>query len=331
MVGLHGPALDLPPNRLRTFLMVARRQSFTRAADELHLTQPAVSMHIRKLERTLGGTLFDQIGRRVHLTATGRALYAYAERVLALEDDFRAALADLDDVCQGPFSIGTSTTIGISLLPDLLRAFTAAHPLVTLHVRIGMGDEIVAELLDGQLDVGLVTGAIEDERIEAEQITEDELVLIVPPGHRWATVASIAPHDLLGEPLLVPGQGSWNRTLIARQLAEHGVTPEVVAESNSHIAIARLVEAGVGAAIISRLAVADELTNGRLRATRLRDVDLRRPVYFAMHRGKHPSPAMRAFRALVIEAMERATDPMEAANGATAVRSASRGKVAPRR
>ncbi len=299
-------SLDLPPNQLRTFLTVARRSSFTRAAEELHLTQPAVSMHIRKLERAIGASLFDYIGRRVSLTATGQVLSQYAERVLALEDELRASLADLDDVCQGPFAIGTSTTIGISILPDLLRRFVAEHPQVTLHVRIGMGDEIVQGLLDGQLDVGIMTGDVADERIEAEPVFEDELVLIVPPDHRWATVPSIGPPELVGEPLLVPGQNSWNRSLIGRQLAAQGVTPEVVAESNSHIAIARIVEAGVGAAIVSRLSVADELAQGRLRQVPLRDVDFRRPVHLLMHRDKHRTPTMRAFGALVATVAERA-------------------------
>ena len=299
-------SLDLPPNQLRTFLTVARRSSFTRAAEELHLTQPAVSTHIRKLERAIGATLFDYIGRRVSLTATGQVLSAYAERVLALEDELRASLADLDDVCQGPFAIGTSTTIGISILPDLLRRFVAEHPQVTLHVRIGMGFEIVQGLLDGQLDVGIMVGEVGDERIEAEPMFEDELVLIVPPDHRWAAVPSVGPHDLVGEPLLVPGQNSWNRSLIGQQLAAHGVTPEVVAESNSHIAIARIVEAGVGAAIVSRLSVADELEQGRLRRVPLRDVDFRRPVYLLMHRDKHRTPTMRAFGALVATIAELA-------------------------
>ena len=298
-------SLDLPPNQLRTFLAVARRLSFTRAAEELHLTQPAVSAHIRKLERAVGATLFDQLGRRVNLTATGQVLQDYAERVLALEDELRGSLADLEDVCQGPFAIGTSTTIGISLLPDLLRRFVADHPLVTLHVRIGMGYEIVQGLLDGQLDVGIMTGEVDDERIEAEPMAEDKLVLIVPPHHRWAEEPSVGPRDLVGEPLLVPGQNSWNGSLIARQLAAHGVTPDVVAESNSHIAIARIVEAGVGVAIVSRLSVADELAQGRLRQVPLRDVDFRRPISLVMHRDRHRTPTMRAFRALVATVTER--------------------------
>src|SRR4051812_30793546 len=183
-------ALDLPPNQLRTFLAVARRLSFTRAAEELHLTQPAVSAHIRKLERALGGELFEQIGRRVGLTATGQILYPYAERMLALEEDLRAEIADVQEVCQGSLTIGTSTTVGISALPDLLRQYRQAHPLVRLQVRIGNYAEVVQWLLDGHLEVGLMPSYAPDqradERLVAIPVLEDRLVLVVDPTHRWA-------------------------------------------------------------------------------------------------------------------------------------------------
>jgi len=301
VVADFGGSLDLPPHQLRTFLTVARRLSYTRAAEELHLSQPAVSIHIRKLERAVGSTLFEHIGRRVTLTPAGEAVYAYAERALALEDELRATLADVGGVPRGPFEIGTSTTIGISILPTLVRRFVSANPQVTLHVRVGMGAEVLAELLDGQLDVGLVIGAVEHERLEAEPVMDDELVLIVSPDHPWASSQSIGPHDLVGEPMLVTWPGSWHGSLIAERLGAHGVTLDIVARSNSHPAIARLVEAGVGAGIVSRLSVADELEHGRLVAVALRDVDFRRSVYLVVHRDKHPTPALRAFRELVAE------------------------------
>src|SRR5215212_6471344 len=187
---MAAPSLDLPPNQLRTFLTVARRLSFTRAAEELHLTQPAVSAHIRKLERAIGAPLFEQIGRRVSLTATGQIVYRYAGQMIALEDELRAEIAEVQDVCRGALAIGTSTTVGISALPDLLRRYRQAYPLVRLQVRIGNFSEVVHGLLDGQLDVGLMpieTGeAALDERLESVPVIADDLVLVVPPGHRWA-------------------------------------------------------------------------------------------------------------------------------------------------
>lgn len=296
-------ALDLPPNQLRTFLAVARRLSFTRAAEELHLTQPAVSAHIRKLERAIGGALFEQIGRRVNLTATGHVLYRYAEQLLALEDELRAEIADVQDVCQGALAIGTSTTVGISVLPDLLRRYSQANPLVRLQVRIGNFQEVVHWLLDNQLDVGLMPKEIADprldERMESVPVIEDDLVLVVAPSHRWTSLPYVEPEDLAGEPFVLPGAGSRLRQQVEDVLAPFGVTPDVVAESNSLIAIARVVETGIGVSLLSRLAVADELAQQRLCEVPLRGVNAPRRVYLMIHRDKHRSPAIRAFQALL--------------------------------
>ena len=284
-------------------MKVARRLSFTRAAEELHLTQPAVSAHIRKLERAIGGTLFEQIGRRVSLTATGEVVYRYAEQVLALESELRAAIADAQEVCQGALAIGTSTTIGISVLPDILCRYRQAHPLVRLQVRIGNFPEVVHGLLDGQLDVGLIPNEAADERLddrlESVSVLEDELVLVVAPGHRWTELPSVAPEDLIGEPFVLPGVGSRLRPQVEAALAPFGVVPDVVAESNSLIAIARVVETGIGVSLLSRLAVADELEQGRLCEVTLRGVDAPRPVCLLIHRDKHRTPAIRAFQALL--------------------------------
>jgi DNA-binding transcriptional LysR family regulator len=296
-------ALDLPPNQLRTFLMVARRSSFTRAAEELHLTQPAVSAHIRKLERSIGGPLFEQIGRRVSLTATGQVVYRYAEQLMALEEELRAEIAEVQDVCQGTLAIGTSTTVGISALPELLRRYRQAHPLVRLQVRIGNFPEVVHGLLDGQLDLGLMpieTGeAALDERLESVPVIADDLVLVVPPGHRWASLGSVEPAELAGEPFVLGGAGSRLRAQVETVLAPYGVSANVVAESNSLIAIARLVEAGIGISLLSRLAVLDELAHGRLAEVAVRGIDAPRPVSLLVHRDKHRTPAIRAFQALL--------------------------------
>jgi DNA-binding transcriptional LysR family regulator len=296
-------ALDLPPNQLRTFLKVARRLSFSRAAEELHLTQPAVSAHIRKLERAIGGPLFEQIGRRVSLTATGQVVYRYAEHMMALEDELRAEIADVQDICQGALAIGTSTTVGISALPDLLRRYRQANPLVRLQVRIGNFSEVVHGLLDGALDVGLMPKEIVDpsldDRLESVPVIEDELVLVVAPGHRWTEASTVEPDELAGEPFVLPGAGSRLRRQVEDFLSPYGVTPDVVAESNSLIAIARVVETGIGVSLISRLAVTDELAQGRLCEVPLRDIGTLRPVYFMIHRDKHRTPAIRAFQALL--------------------------------
>jgi DNA-binding transcriptional LysR family regulator len=295
-------ALDLPINQLRTFLTVARRLSFTRAAEELHLTQPAVSAHIRKLERAIGGPLFEQIGRRVSLTPVGQVMARYAEQVLALEDELLVAIADVQGVCQGSLAIGTSTTIGISVLPGLVRQYRQAHPLVRLQLQIGNYAEAVQGLLDGRLDVALMphpTPGMElDERLESVTVMDDDLVLVVAPDHRWAEVPSIEPQDLIGEPFVLTGAGRL-RQQVEDILKPYGVTPDIVAECNSLIAIARVVETGIGVSLLSRMAVADELAQGRLREVPVRGVKLDQAVDLLIHRDKHRTPALRAFQAML--------------------------------
>jgi DNA-binding transcriptional LysR family regulator len=293
--------VDLPPNQLRTFLRVARRLSFTRAAEELYLTQPAVSAHIRKLERAVGAPLFEQIGRRVSLTTAGQVLRGYAERMLALEDELRGALADASDLCQGSLAIGTSTTIGISILPGLLRQFRAQYPHVTLRIRVGMAGEMIGELLEGQIDLAVIGWGHDDDRFESVPVLEDQYVLIAPPDHRWAALPSVGPADLIDEPVLIARRGSPGRSFVEEKVAAFGVTLDVVAESNSHIAIARMVEVGLGVGLVLRHSVLDELELGRLCEVPLRDLDLRLTVKLIIHRDKHRTPAMRAFQDLVLE------------------------------
>ncbi|MCC7368345.1 MAG: LysR family transcriptional regulator [Chloroflexi bacterium] len=308
-------ALDLPINQLRTFLAVARRRSFTRAAEELHLTQPAVSAHIRKLERALGGPLFEQIGRRVSLTPVGQVMSHYAEQVLALEDELRVAIADLQDVVQGVLAIGTSTTIGISMLPALLRRFRDEHPLVQLQVQIGNFPEAVSGLLEGHLDVALMPNAQGpgqlDERLESVPVFSDDLVLVVAPGHRWAQAGYVEPRDLIDEPFVLTATGRL-RQQVEQVLVPFAVTPAVVAECNSLIAMARMVEAGIGVSVLSRLAVADELAHGRLCEVRLRGVESEQPIFMLIHRDKHRTPALRAFQAML--------PPLSASNGRVSAR-----------
>jgi DNA-binding transcriptional LysR family regulator len=296
--------LDLPLNQLRTFLKVARLLSFTRAAAELDLTQPAVSAHVRKLERAIGEALFEQIGRRVSLTPTGEIVYRYAEQVLGLEDELRVALADAQTVCQGVLAIGTSTTIGISVLPELLRRYRQAHPLVRLQVRIGNFPEVAHGLLDGMLDVGLISGdRIDDERLVAVPCLDDTLVLVVEPGHRWADLPSVRPEDLGSEPLILPSAGSQLRARIAEAITPFELSIDAldaVAESNSLIALGRMVGAGLGVGIVPRLAVADDLAQGRLREVPIQGLEIHRPVCLLIHRDKHRTPALRAFQTLLM-------------------------------
>lgn len=296
--------MDLSLQQLRVFLTVARRLSFTRAAEELFLTQPAVSVQVQKLERVVGQRLFEHLGKRVRLTPAGELLCRYAERLLDLTEELRAQLAELSDACQGVLGIGASTTIGVSVLPALLQRFRARHPGVLLRLHIGNVPEVAQRVLDGQLDLGLIAGDHPHEHLQSRPFLDDELVLVVPPTHRWASCPAIEPRALSGEPLILRERGSTTRAAVEQALAAAGVALNVVAELNNNEALLEAVELGIGVAMVSRYPALAKIETGRLWQVPVAGLALRRSFNVIAQRGKHRTPAMRAFEALLDEARE---------------------------
>lgn len=293
--------MDLSLQQLRVFLTVARRLSFTRAAEELYLSQPAVSVQMRKLERAVGHPLFEHLAKRVGLTPAGQVLVRYAERLLEVEGELHGALAELSDVCQGALAIGASTTIGVSVLPPLLQRFRARHPAVVLRLHVGNVPEVAQKVLEAQLDLGLVAGEYAHQQVESWTFMEDELVMLVPPSHRWASAPTITPADLSGEPFILRERGSTTRHAVEQGLAAAGVTLNVVAELNNNEALLEAVELGIGVGMVSRYAAAAKLESGRLWQVPVTGLTLRRPFNAISLRGRHRTPAVRAFEALLRE------------------------------
>lgn len=293
--------MDLSTYQLRIFLEVGRRLNFTRAAEGLYLTQPAVSAQVRKLEQTAGGPLFEQLGKKVALTPAGEVLYRYAERILALEDELRSALADTHTVCEGPLAIGASTTIGVCILPSLLQRFLARNPRVTTQLYIGNVREVVQQVLSGHLDLALTAGEYQEERVESQPFMEDELLLVVAPGHRWVSRPSVDPAELSEEYLVLRERGSTTRALVDRELGGAGVELRVIAEMNNNEAIVAAVQVGLGVSLVSKYAVRSALESGRLQRVPLTGLDLRRSFHIVVQRRKHRTPAMRAFEDLLRE------------------------------
>lgn len=296
--------MDLSLQQLRIFLAVARRLSFTRAAEELFLTQPAVSVQVQKLERAAGYPLFEQFGKRVRLTPAGELFCRYAERILALEAELQAALAELSDACQGVLGIGASTTIGVSILPLLLQRFRARHPGVVLRLHIGNVPDVAQRVRDGQLDLGLIAGDHPHEHLQSRPFLDDEVILVVPPTHRWASCAAIGPRELSGEPFILRERGSTTRATVEQALASAGVALHVVAELNNNEALLEAVELGIGVGMVSRYAALAKLESGRLWHVPVAGLTLRRSFNLITQRGKHRTPAMRAFEALLDEVRE---------------------------
>ncbi|HEY7061024.1 MAG TPA: LysR family transcriptional regulator [Chloroflexota bacterium] len=276
---------------LRTFHAVATERSFTRAAEQMDLSQPAVSGHIRALERHYGTPLFIVRHRRVYLTAEGAALYEYTERVFNLLRDAERAVAATQGLERGQLALGASTTIGNYLLPPVLGAYVQAHPGVRVEVSIGTSAELIADVLADRLPFGLIEAPVSHPELDVRPFATDELVLIVPPEHPWAAEKALPLDALRDAPFLRREAGAGIRELVDGLLERAGVTVESVMELGSTEALKQAVLADVGVAWVPRITVLRELALGLLVAVPVPAVDLRRALSVVVPQRARLAPA----------------------------------------
>jgi DNA-binding transcriptional LysR family regulator len=285
--------------QFEVFLAIARARSFRRAAEVLHLSQPALSQHVRELEGDLEARLFDRLGRTVHLTEAGRILEEHATRIFATLTDARHAIADVQGLQRGTLAIGASTTPGIYVLPGLLGIFRQRYPGIQVTLQIGNSEQIGALVRAGELDLGVVGGGgTRSAEASLAARVEDELVLIVGPEHAWARRREIGPAELAGEPLLLREPGSATRQVTERALSGAGVAyrPGMVLPHTE--AIKRAVLAGLGVSFVSVYAIRGEQATGRLPALRVRGLRILRHFHLIHHERRRLSTAARAFMEL---------------------------------
>lgn len=283
--------MDLPP--LRSFLVLARTGNVTRAAEELQLTQPAVSNQLARLERELGLPLFDRTPKGMALTEAGRLFRRYAEEALGRLVDGREAIAQLAGLERGALAIGGGATATTYLLPPLLGRFHAQHPAIRLFVREQGSQAVVTSVLAGELDLGLVTLPLQapsGARLHVERWVEDELLLIVPPGSPLERRRSFRWRDLEGQSLVLFEAGTAVRALIDQHLARAGIAVEVAMELRSIESIKQMVAQGIGAAFVSRFAL-----QRRREGLACADAPLKRDLALITRADRLPSAAARAF------------------------------------
>jgi len=283
--------------QLRTFLAVARLNSFSRAAEGLHISQPAVSAQILALEDVLKAKLFDRIGKKIALSDAGRTVLAAAEDIVARLAEMERDLADLQQMKAGHLAIGASQVVGVYLLPELLAGFQQEFPGIQSKVRIELARRIVDMLVEGEIDCALIGEGVPvtDSRIAVKPIARDELVLIVPSHHILAEMASVPLSSLLEMPFILPRRDSASSECLLEQLAMEGMEPKIVMELGNIGAVKRAVEAGLGVSIVSRMAVEHELASGRLKSVSLVGLKLERRISLYWLHGKRFSRATEAF------------------------------------
>ena len=289
--------MDFP--RLGVFRAVACARSFSRAAESLFISQPAVSKHIRLLEAELGAQLLLRAGRRTELTDAGRIVDDYARRVFALGQEMRRALGELEGLRRGYLRIGASSTPGLYLLPAVLAAFRQAHPGIDLSLDIGNSQEIAARVARHELDIGFVGALPKAVGLQVQPFVSDEIVPIMPAAETFAARPLALDAALQTETLIIREAGSGTRAAVEAALAGWGHQAQRVMVLRGCEAVKRGVVAGLGFAFVSRLAVALETAQGVLKTLDAQGQSIRRNLYVLSCKDVHASAAALAFLALV--------------------------------
>jgi DNA-binding transcriptional LysR family regulator len=286
---------------LRVFQTVAEHEHITRASEELILSQPAVTKIIQSLEHETGLELIERHGRRIVLTHAGHVLHSYARRMFALEREMEEAMDVLQDVESGEIKLAANTTTGVYLLPPIVSRYRKLYPQVSLHITILNSHEILDQTLNWTLDFGLVEGdpTTLPVGLHVEVFAQDELVLVVATDHRWSKLDELNPEALRDGELLLREQGSGIREVIEHALLLHRVQVRPLFTLPDNEAIKQMVMSGVGAAILSALAVQRELASGDLVRIPITGIDLRPQLSLVRRIDKQLSRAAQAFCALL--------------------------------
>ncbi len=271
-------------SELQVFLTVAREGSFSRAAERLFRTQPAVSLAIRKLEEDLGQRLFVRGARPVRLTDAGTLLKDYAERLINLRDEVKKGLSELEGLQRGELSLGVNESSIHALMPAIAK-FREQHPGVQIRVHRMFSRDIPHEVLNYRLDLGAVSYIPRDPQLQATEILKDELTLVVPPKHPLAKKKEVDVADLGNESFVAHIVESPFRRRVIELFARNRTVLNMPTEMPTIESIKRFVQMGMGVAIVPRMCVQWEIERGWMKEVKIRQLNIPRHVYLVSRRG----------------------------------------------
>lgn len=286
---------------LRTFYEVATTGSFTRAAEKLYLSQPAVTQQIRALEAELGFPVLERLGRRIRLTPAGEALLPYALRLLALLEEGQSAAREAAGRAAQTLRLGAGDTVATYVLPDLIRHFHAQRPEATLRLVVGNSDRLLDAVLGNEVELAIWARQEPHHLLLQHPFCRVPLVAVVHPEDPLANRPRIWAHELQGRRLLLRGRASAIRRFIDGLLERAGVELDDVVEMDHLEAIKRTVETGYGATVTPAFAVSREVVQGTLAALPLADPDAELPLYYVHYAHRRLSPLAQAFVTLLGE------------------------------
>lgn len=285
---------------LTAFLEVARAESFSQAAEALHLTQPAISKRISGLEESLGVELFDRVGRRITLTEAGRALLPRARQLLLELEDMRRMVANLAGPITGTLKVGTSHHIGLHRLPPALRAFSTHYRDVRLDLRFIDSEEAYEAVLSGDLELGIVTlPPVPDDRLIAREVWDDPLAFVAGIEHPLAKQKKVTLADLTQHAAILPSSSTFTRQIASKLFQESGLQLQVSMTTNYLETIKMMASIGLGWSVLPASMAAPD-TSGELKILKINGIDLRRSLGVVYHPRRTLSRAAQAMLDLLL-------------------------------
>jgi DNA-binding transcriptional LysR family regulator len=292
--------LRLTLRQLDILEAVARCGSFSAASAELHLTQPAVSMQIKQLEGSLGLALFEQMGKRIHLTEAGRETLEAGRAIQRELVNLEHSLANLQGLQGGSLSVSVASTASY-FTARLMALFRERHPEVKVSLNVVNRETLLKHLADNSIDLALMGQPPEGHDLAAQPFMDNPLVVIAAPNHPLAGQHEIPISRLAEEPYVGREEGSGTRVAVERVFAEHGLTLKAAMEMNKNEAIKQAVEAGLGLGVVSLHTVQAELAAGSLTVLDVQGFPLHRQWYLVQRQGKRLSPAAQAFAQFILK------------------------------
>jgi len=281
--------------QLKLFRDIARELSFVKVAQQNHISQPAVSVHIKKLEHELGKKLLTRTPHNIQLTPEGTVILADVKKILYLCDNLKIRSNYQQDTMEGNIRVAAIHSFGMYEIGDFLSSFMKAYPKIHIHLEFRRSDEIYSLLLTERIDIGVVAYPEKRARIEALPLGQDELVLIVDKSHRFWGKKSIKLGQIDNEPFVAFEEGIPTREAIDQILEEKGISVDIRMTNDNIYTLKKVVSAGIGVSIVPTSAVDEEVLDGLLSRVKIRDIDLYRPLSLLKLKKNTLNPPIEAF------------------------------------
>jgi DNA-binding transcriptional LysR family regulator len=286
-------------NQLRIFYYAAKNRNFTVAANDLFITQPAVTAQVKALEEYSNLKLFKKRGRNIYLTTEGQTLYEYAKKIFEYEREIENAIEEMRELKRGILRLGTTKTYARYFMPSLISSFHKAYPSIKIHLDEGSSLDMINSLVAFKNEVAVIAKAEDNPEVTFIPFSQEELVIIMSVDHPLSLKKEIIFEELASEPIIMKETGSGTRKLVNELFMKNGFIPDVLMETSNNEFIKQLVQRGEGVSFLVKACVALELQEEKLATVPLKDQNVYLDVSFAYLKNQPLSPPAKAFEAVL--------------------------------